>query len=206
MTQQQARWVVIQVLDAITEVSIVALPTCYVCMNTVNLSTKITVAAIFGLRLPCIAFMAATTTSYKPIENGAAPHTSAIASAAIWSQVLLGYALSSASFPCIRSFLNAFFADSKYRIHGSTQGSYIQGSCSGTYQQNSTQRSARVTALTEAKLDAHLPGEAESIASDASQRMMIEMTVEIEMTIETGSSRGIARREPQPEFPYQGSC
>jgi hypothetical protein len=171
-------------------------------MNTVNLSSKITVAVLFGLRLPCIAFMAATATSYKPIENGAAPHSSDVAPAAIWSEVLLGYALSSASFPCVRSFLTAFLIDSKYRIHQSTLGYYDQGSRSGTYQQNSTQRSARVTALTDAKPDAHLPGEAESIASDASQRMMIERTVEIEMTVETGSSRGIARREPQPEFPY----
>jgi hypothetical protein len=173
-------------------------------MNTVNWSSKITVIVLFGLRLPCIAFMAATAAGYGPIEHDTARHTSAIAPAAIWSEVLLGYALSSASFPCIRTFLTAFLFDSKYRIGASSMASYNQGSRSGPHRQTGTRRSTRVV---NSQPDEHPPDKAESIASDASQKMiLIKKSVDVEMTIEAASSGAKARHEGHPKFPYQGPC
>lgn len=173
-------------------------------MNTVKLSSKITVIALFGLRLPCIAFMAATATSYKSIDHGLVDHAKAVTPAAIWSEVLLGYALSSASFPCIRTFLTAFLVDDKFRINGTTMGSYNQTSCSGTGRHNGTQQSARITSIINAKQDVHLPDDAGSVASDASQRMMIERSVDINVAVENASTGDLSRWEPRKEFPYQG--
>ncbi|TKA68827.1 hypothetical protein B0A55_08728 [Friedmanniomyces simplex] len=186
--------------------AIVALPTFYVSRNTVNLSSKITVITLFGLRLPNIAFMTIAATSYRSIEQTATGHTDSVTTAAIWSQVLLGYSLSSASFPCIRSFLTAFLADSKYRIHGtSTGGSYNHGSHSQSARQTNTQRSAKVTSVIGAGPNAqHLPDETGSVASDASQRMMIERSVEIQVAVESANASDIARQEGRAAFPYQG--
>ncbi|KAK5129234.1 hypothetical protein LTR08_003737 [Meristemomyces frigidus] len=202
----RARWTACQVLDAITEISIVALPTYYISMNTIKASSKITVITLFGLRLPCVAFMAATAASYESIEHGVAAHAKSITPAAIWAEVLLGYALSSASFPCIRTFMTAFLADNKFRIHDTSMGSYNQRSRNGTGQHHGTQRSARITSVMDNKPDAHMSDEAESVASDASQRIMIKRSVEIEVATQTASSGDESRWEPRPEFPYQGGA
>jgi len=193
------------VLDAVTELSIVALPIYYVSRNTVKLSSKITVGLLFGLRLPCVALMVGLATSYKRlVENaaGGAMMASMMSPTAVWSEVLLGYALSSASFPCIRSFLTAFLA--KYRIDASTIGrSYDKGSHGGATQQSARQHNARVTSAITSRPGRYVPGEAASIHSDASQRMMIERSVEIELRVETASetgAKGPAKYEPGADF------
>jgi len=167
------------------------------------MSSKITVIMLFGLRLPNIAFMAITASSFKSIRD--AEHTQPITDAAVWSQVLLGYALSSASFPCIRSFLTAFLADSKYRVHGTTSGgSGAYGSNSRSGRQKNTHRSAKVASVIEAMPNQHLSDEAGSVASDASQRMMIERSVEIYVAVESADTINMATQDSRPEFPYQG--
>ncbi|KAK4904846.1 hypothetical protein LTR49_025776 [Elasticomyces elasticus] len=207
-SKYQARWAIIQVLDAGTEAIIVGLPSYFVFQNTIKMSSKITIVTLFGLRLPCVAFMAATVHSYKTVQYGVASRMVSVVPVAVWSEVLLGYALSSASFPCIRAFLTAFLADGVHRIHESTLG----GSChhatgNSTSIQGNTQRGAPCTSV-DAKGEAELAGETGSVASDASQRMMIERSMEIEMTIIStmSSSASMVRQEPnpQPQFPYYG--
>ncbi|KAK5742082.1 hypothetical protein LTR17_003590 [Elasticomyces elasticus] len=186
---QQARLTIIQVLDAITEAIIVGLPSYFVFRNTISMSSKLTVVALFGLRLPCVAFMAATVHGYKTVHYGVAGRMVSVVPAAIWSEVLLGYALSSASFPCIRTFLTAFLAESVYRVHESTRGSSNRhSSFKNTSIQANAQRGARIISSVDPKREAKLMGETESVASDASQRMMIGRSVEIERTTESTAS------------------
>ncbi|KAK3636193.1 hypothetical protein LTR56_014356 [Elasticomyces elasticus] len=181
----QARLDIIQVLDAITEAIIVGLPSYFVFRNTITMSSKLTVVALFGLRLPCVAFMAATLHGYKTVAG----RRVSVVPAAIRSEVLLGYALSSASFPCIRTFLTAFLAESVYRVHESTRGSSNRHtSFQNTSIQANAQRGARIISSVDPKREAKLMGETESVASDASQRMMIERSVEIEVTTESTAS------------------
>ncbi|KAK5682093.1 hypothetical protein LTS10_005218 [Elasticomyces elasticus] len=185
-SEYQARLTTIQVLDAITEAIIVGLPSYFVFRNTISMSSKLTVVALFGLRLPCVAFMAATLHGYK---TGVAGRMVSVVPAAIWSEVLLGYALSSASFPCIRTFLTAFLAESVYRVHESTRGSSNRHTSFRNMSiQGNAQRGARITSGVDPKREAKLTGETESVASDASQRMMIERSVEIEITTESTAS------------------
>ncbi|KAK3680312.1 hypothetical protein LTR37_021347 [Vermiconidia calcicola] len=202
----QARWIVIQVLNATTELGIVVLPTHYISRNTIRRSKKITVITLFGFRLPCIALMAATAVSYKPITSGIGTHFIGATTAAVWSQVLLGYSLSSASFPCVKSFLTAFVADSVYRVYDTTEGSYgtVGGSrIAGDDRMKVTQSSRMVGSSIAAKPKAH-PDKAESVASDGSLRMMIERSVEIEIVDEEASQGGY-KKESRQQFPYQGA-
>ena len=97
------------ILDAATEALIVALPLFAIFGNTMKLSSKLTVVALFAFRLPCIPFVAAATVSlnrfFASDKTGSMDN---IISAAVWSQVHLGWSLSSASVPCMKSFLTAF--------------------------------------------------------------------------------------------------
>lgn len=210
ISTQQTRQTVIQVLDAITELLLVALPTYFVSRNSIALSNKITVVVLFAFRLPCIAFMGASATSFKYIIEGNPTPTNAAAPAAIWSQVLLGYSLSSASIPCIRSFLHAFLVDGLYRI-GDSSANRSRTGYGGGYGLNSESRSRPGASYSQANKHNNAfgvtsgadiktqvqAGDVESMASDNSQRMIIERSVEVEMTIENaqaGSSKEASQR------------
>lgn len=107
-------------LDALSELPVTALPFYYIRRSTLVFSSKAMVVSLFALRLPCIVFLALATSEYQ--RTPTKPRT--YDEAALWSEVLLGWSLSSASFPCIRTFLVAFLTESKYDVREESRGSH----------------------------------------------------------------------------------
>ena len=202
---QRGRQTIIQVLHALTEVMLVALPTMFVLRNSIKMSSKITVIALFSFRLPNICFMAAYVVSYRSIINGASTPgvepTAAATATAVWSQVLLGYSLASASVPCIRSFMTAFMPDAIYRVYDTQGGSY--GGNSGAMQSNvgnNTRTKSMNRSAIRSPQDGTMTSRAygdddDDAASDASQRIMIERSVQVDVTVEDAKAKDASRRQ-----------
>ena len=197
--RQRTRWIVIQVLDTLTELAVVALPTCYIWQNSLVLSSKLSVIFLFALRLPCIIFFALATTAYRRNAAAAATDGSAYDVAAVWSEVELGYSLSSASFPCIRTFLMAFLADSIYHVpesvlrsHAHRSRSGASGTKAGTLQNVSTAEAGELTPNEDS------PGETASMGSSASHRDITSRGEEIEVLPNSVPyTGGVSRRDPR---------
>lgn len=182
------------------------MPAYFIVQNTVKLSSKITVIVLFGFRLPCIPFTA-TAAAYlnKAHSNGADTNTS-VSSAAVWLQVLLGWSLTSASIPCMKSFLSAFLADGIYRVYETQSGTY--GSRTGTsggplhsagIRMSRNGMSSAAATRSNARRD-----DADSIESDGSQRMIIERSVQIDVAIEDRKAESERAGAARTRFPYQG--
>ncbi|KAK5166662.1 uncharacterized protein LTR77_008206 [Saxophila tyrrhenica] len=195
----EARNTTITVLEAVTELLIIALPAVLVSKTTMNISDKATVIALFSFRLVCIPFMAAATTSFNEFlssDSDRAP-SRAIVAPAIWTQVVLAWSISSASFPCIKSFLAAFVAVAD--MHATMYGTTHSGSRSnrGTAMASKTGKSQQRSQLGNSSVlhtgQSRQDGDAASLESDGSQRIMITRRVDVDVAVENADSKSMAR-------------
>lgn len=182
ISSQIERQTVAVVLDAITEAIIVGLPAYFVWRVNMKPYEKFKVISIFGFRIFNVAFMAGLVASYHPFVDRPGSQYSEAAAIGIWSQVVLGYSLISASIPCIRSFLMAFLADGVYRVYDATSGSEAKSHLPAFDSYQSKPQSSNTAGLTSVvDPTVHRPlsdEEIASIPSDASRRMMIERRVD----------------------------
>ncbi|QIW95586.1 hypothetical protein AMS68_001104 [Peltaster fructicola] len=113
----RARWIVIVVLDVVTELLLLAIPVWFVSKNQIKASKKRVVAFVFAFRLVVAAFAICTAVSYFTFLNGAQDNIGLSATVA-WQEVLLGTSLVSASIPSLRSFLWAFMSRGMGTMYG----------------------------------------------------------------------------------------
>lgn len=104
---QTVRWGIVIATDAFLELAYVALAVALVMPLQMKTSIKITVIAAFAFRIPCVVLSAlhgkAITTFVQSDDSGLA-----IANRILWQQVVLGYALVSATIPTLKSFIRGY--------------------------------------------------------------------------------------------------
>lgn len=99
------------------------MPIWFISKNQLKASKKRIVIFVYMFRLIVIAFSIVTTVSYfnflRSDENSIA-----ISPVVAWQEVLLGFSLISASFPCLRTFLWAFMSRGLMTMYGNTTVSH----------------------------------------------------------------------------------
>lgn len=102
-----ARWVIVIATDAALELVYVALSVSLVMPLQMSAYIKFTVIAAFAFRLPCIILSACHGTAISRFL-ASEDHGLAVANRLLWQQVVLGYALVSATIPTIKSFIRGY--------------------------------------------------------------------------------------------------
>jgi hypothetical protein len=192
---QKARNVTILVLEVATELLLVLTPTYLVSRSMMSLQKKVTVTVLFSFRLLCIPFMAAATTSlttFATSHDNRAP-SRAITTAAIWTQVVLGWSISSASIPCVKSFLAAFEAETRNPM-SSVVGSGGHGSrvnhIASAASRNSRNKTSQIrsyvgkASMDKAAQRQRADDDIASVVSDGSERIMIEHGIQRRVEID----------------------
>ncbi|KAK3713083.1 hypothetical protein LTR37_008768 [Vermiconidia calcicola] len=113
-----ARWIVITVLDVLTEISLVALPLWFISKNNLKASKKGVVVFVYSFRLIVATLSVASSATYFEYLKRSQATSIDAAPTIAWQEVLLGFSLISASIPCLRSFLWAFKSTGLMTIYG----------------------------------------------------------------------------------------
>lgn len=101
------RWGVVIAIDALLEIVYVSLGVSLVMPLQMSTYIKFTVVAAFAFRLPCVVLSAchgAAINRFLASDD----HGLAVANRLLWQQVVLGYALISATIPTIKSFIRGY--------------------------------------------------------------------------------------------------
>lgn len=104
---QTVRWGAVIGTDALLEVIYVALVIGFVGPLQMGVYIKCTVVAAFAFRLPCVILSSlhgVAINRYMESDD----HGLAIANRLLWQQVVLGYALVSATIPTLKSFIRGY--------------------------------------------------------------------------------------------------
>lgn len=156
---------------------------------------------MFSFRLVCIPFMAVATTSMNAFAYSS--HTTpsrAILVAAIWTQVVLAWSISSASFPCIKSFLAAFVAVGDGMRHGTTTSGHHSGRNAGSRDPSKTTEEKHRSRVgnNSAVQTGQFVAERDDVSldSDASQRIMIARRVDVDVVTESADRSMVAELRP----------
>lgn len=104
---QTARWTVVIGTDALLELSYVALSVALVVPLQMSNYIKVTVVAAFAFRLPCVVLSSLHGVAIHRFAT-ANDHGLSIANRLLWQQVVLGYALVSATVPTLKSFIRGY--------------------------------------------------------------------------------------------------
>lgn len=102
-----ARWKLTFILDALSELGIVVLIFFFVLNLQMHFSDKLAVISAFAFRLPNIIFSVLFIKTYISHLNNPDPSLS-LAVPSAWQESLVGYALISATIPCLKSFMKNF--------------------------------------------------------------------------------------------------
>jgi len=175
---------------------LVVLPAVLVSKTKMNVDDKVTVVVLFSFRLLCIPFMAMATTRLNDFSSGKpdrAPSRS-IVTAAVWTQVVLAWSISSASFPCIKSLLTSFVAvaDGIRMLGTSTSGinsnrdNYGNGTSKNVRSSRHRSRIGNTSTIQTAQ--DRLDVDDASVGSDGSQRIMISRKVDVDITSESANN------------------
>jgi hypothetical protein len=105
--EQTARWSVVIGTDAFLEICYVALSVALVMPLQMKAYIKVTVVAAFAFRLPCVVLSSLHGASIHRFITADDPGLS-IANRLLWQQVVLGYALVSATIPTLKSFIRGY--------------------------------------------------------------------------------------------------
>lgn len=104
---QTARWSVVIATDAFLELCYVALSVALVMPLQMKAYIKVTVVAAFAFRIPCIVFSSIYgVTVHRFITSS--DHGLSLSTRLLWQQVVLGYALVSATIPTLKSFIRGY--------------------------------------------------------------------------------------------------
>jgi hypothetical protein len=104
---QTARWSIVIGSDAFLEICYVALSVALVVPLQMKSYIKVTVVAAFAFRLPCVVLSALHGVAiHRFIISD--DHGLAMANRLLWQQVVLGYALVSATIPTLKSFIRGY--------------------------------------------------------------------------------------------------
>ncbi|GAB7323012.1 hypothetical protein MBLNU13_g05538t1 [Cladosporium sp. NU13] len=106
-TGMTARWSVVIGTDALLELSYVALSVALVVPLQMSNYIKVTVVAAFAFRLPCVVLSSLHGVAIHRFVT-ANDHGLSIANRLLWQQVVLGYALVSATVPTLKSFIRGY--------------------------------------------------------------------------------------------------
>lgn len=101
------RWGIVIGTDAVLELMYVALGVSLVMPLQMSTYIKFTVIAAFAFRLPCVVLSALHGGAINHFLESP-DHGLAIANRLLWQQVVLGYALVSATIPTIKSFIRGY--------------------------------------------------------------------------------------------------
>lgn len=125
---QFARWQIIMAIDIITEVLLVAIPLVLICDILVKKSAKLTVFAVFGVRLVDIVFASLNLHRIAGME-GVEDQALAVIPSFMWTQAELLWSIVAASLPCLKTFMRPFDKidedawHSNINVYGGTGGS-----------------------------------------------------------------------------------
>jgi hypothetical protein len=104
---QTVRWSIVIGADAFLEICYVALSVALVLPLQMKAYIKVTVVAAFAFRLPCVVLSSLHGVAiHRFIISD--DHGLAIANRLLWQQVVLGYALVSATIPTLKSFIRGY--------------------------------------------------------------------------------------------------
>ena len=105
--KQTARWSVVIGTDAFLELCYVALSVALVVPLQMKAYIKVTVVAAFAFRLPCVVLSSLHGVAIHRFVTSD-DHGLSIANRLLWQQVVLGYALVSATIPTLKSFIRGY--------------------------------------------------------------------------------------------------
>lgn len=105
--KQTVRWSIVIGTDAFLEICYVALSVALVVPLQMKSYIKVTVVAAFAFRLPCVVLSSLHGVAIHRFITSDDPGLS-IANRLLWQQVVLGYALVSATIPTLKSFIRGY--------------------------------------------------------------------------------------------------
>lgn len=100
----------VMITEMVTEVVVIALSPLFLCSFDIALKTKLLVVSAFSFRLPLIPLSTLyllTQTHYLQ-DPSTSPDTVSAVPSLLYQEILLSYALMSATIPCLKSFVEGF--------------------------------------------------------------------------------------------------
>ncbi|KAK6392273.1 hypothetical protein LTR65_003729 [Meristemomyces frigidus] len=187
------RWRAIATIDIILEVGLAVLPAYLFSSLQMKRREKLTVIALFSFRIGTALPISAYVVSYAAYLSGGRPGIGMVTTL-VWQEVWIAYALMSATVPILKGFVGRFTTAALVRIDQSgsgmrsgtypsaaTLGSGVHGRAEGTRGEaielrliGHAENSAEVWHEEERR-------EAESIASNGSEKMIIQRRMEWEV-------------------------
>jgi hypothetical protein len=139
-----ARYQVVAITDAITDVLLVLVPTYLVWQLQMAVSLKMQVVAVFAFRLPLIplSFLALTSWNRSLHSNNPGVDRS---TAIIYQQSELCFSLIAGTVPCLKSFIRSFDTGSGVKVGYTSNGYGSSGNQGLSYRMQSLNREGSAT-------------------------------------------------------------
>ncbi|OAQ98392.1 hypothetical protein LLEC1_05270, partial [Akanthomyces lecanii] len=125
------RWVIISILDGVTELAILCVFYGLVWSLQMRLARKWMLTVLLGLRILCPVFTGIYTSAIKSYSTSASPEVQ-VMSPLVWQQVALGYSLIAALLIALIPFLRSFHTGMSMNNLSKTNGSRLGGSRVGS--------------------------------------------------------------------------